>query len=106
MATRNRKPSHSRGEPPPDRMPTNEELLADLSPYGDKRSRPREIPATSRRTRDFLLTAGIGTAVIVFAVVKLVGDSDALTVVKLALTGVGVFCALLWYIFYGVMSRY
>lgn len=108
MAHRDQKsaPTRTQRELPPDRMPTNAELLADLSPYGDKRARPRAVVRTSRRTRDFLLTAGTGTAVIVVAVVKLLGDSDAITITKLALTGAGLFCALAWYIFYGVMSRY
>lgn len=87
-------------------MPSNAELLADLTPYGDKRSQPREIPRTSRRTRDFLLTAAIGSTVIIVGIAKVMGGSDPAAMVKLALTGTGLFCALLWYIFYGVMSRY
>jgi hypothetical protein len=89
-----------------DRFPTKEELLGDLTTYGDKRRARQELPAVSRRTRDFFLTAGIGSAVIVFALARVMPDSSGLTIARLAFTAVGLFCALLWYIFYGVMSRY
>jgi hypothetical protein len=96
----------TRSDPSIDRFPTKAELLADLTTYGDKRSAPHESPTVSRRTRDYLLTAGVGSAAIVIALVKLMPDSSGLTVVRLAFTAVGLFCALLWYIFYGLMSRY
>src|SRR5688572_18006521 len=98
-----RAPGGNSGE----RFPTTAELLGDLTKYGDKRrSEPRDIPAVSRRTRDYLLTAGIGSAVIVAVMVKVIPESSGASVVQLAVTAVGIFCALLWYIFYGVMSRY
>lgn len=91
---------------PPDRYPTNEELLRDLSPYGAKPLKPRELPRVNRRTRDFLIVAGVGSAGIILAMAKLVSSADPAAVVRLALTAVAVFCGLLWYIFYGVMNRY
>jgi hypothetical protein len=89
-----------------DRYPTKAELLADLTTYGDKRPAPRPVPTVSRRTRDYLLTAGAGNAAIVITLIKLMPDSDGLTIARLAFTAGGLFSALLWYIFYGVMSRY
>jgi hypothetical protein len=89
-----------------DRMPTNAELLHELRLHGAKPLPPREIPAVSRRTRDFLLVAGVGSAAIVILAFKLMSDSDALVVARLAFTGVALLCGLLWFIFYGVMSRY
>jgi hypothetical protein len=109
MAAQLPDPSKSRAadasQRPRDRIPTNEELLHELRRHGTK-APPREIPTVSRRTRDFLLIAGTGSAIIGFAVFRLLGDSDTENAVKLALTGVVVFCGLLWFIFYGVMSRY
>lgn len=90
----------------PDRLPSNTELLHELRKHGAKSSGPRELPAVSRRTRDFLLTAGLGSAGILFLSFKLMGDSDVLVVLRLALTGVALLCGLLWFIFYGVMGRY
>ncbi len=87
-------------------MPSNAELLHELRFHGAKRSPPREIPTLSRRTRDFLLIAGTGSAVIGFGVYQVLGDGEPGNAVKLALTGIAVFCGLLWFIFYGVMSRY
>jgi hypothetical protein len=89
-----------------DRMPTHQELLADLSPYGRKRSPKHEPRAFSRRTRDYLLTAGVGSAGIVLVLLKLMSNSDGVTMARLAFTAVALFCGLLWYIFFGVMSRY
>lgn len=60
----------------------------------------------SRRTRDYLLIAGMGSGAIGFAIFRLLGDADAGNALKLALTAIAVFCGLLWFIFYGVMSRY
>ncbi len=91
---------------PPDRYPTNEELLRDLSPYGPKPLKPRELPRVNRRTRDFLIVAGVGSAGIVLVAAKLVPSAEVVAVVRLSLTAVVVFCGLLWYIFYGVMNRY
>ena len=96
----------AKANPDPDRLPTHQELLNDLTKYHAKPDTPRELPAVSRRTRDFLITAGVGSAGIVFALVKLMSHSDAPTAIRLALTAVAVFCGLLWYIFYGVMNRY
>jgi hypothetical protein len=89
-----------------DRFPTNQELLADLTKYSDKPLEPREIPTVSRRTRDFFLTAGVGSVVIVAVLSKVMAHSDPMAMVRLALTAVGLYCGLLWYIFYGVISRY
>lgn len=110
-------PEKSPGKPPPkapnagrpddpDRMPSNAELLHELRLHGAKPLPPREIPAVSRRTRDFLLLAGVGSAVIVVLAFKLMSGSDAAVVARLAFTGVALLCGLLWFIFYGVMSRY
>lgn len=89
-----------------DRMPTNAELLHELRLHGAK-PKPRVEPTgVSRRTRDFLLLAGIGSAGIVFACFRVLSDSDSAVVLQLALTGVALLCGMLWFIFYGVMSRY
>lgn len=89
-----------------DRMPTNAELLYELRRHGVKPPPRRELPGLSRRTRDYLLVAGLGSAVIFLASFKLLPDSDTLVILRLALTGAGLFCGMLWFIFYGVMSRY
>src|SRR3954467_3771399 len=44
-----------------DGFPSNQELLHELRFHGAKKSAPREIPAVSRRTRDYLLVAGTGS---------------------------------------------
>jgi hypothetical protein len=89
-----------------DRMPTNAELLHELRLHGAK-PKPRPEPsAVSRRTRDFLLLAGIGSAAIFFLSFRVLGSAESESVLKLALTGVSVYCGLLWFVFYGVMSRY
>ena len=90
----------------PDRFPSNAELLFELRKHGAKPRGERELPAVSRRTRDYLLTAGLGSAGILFLSFKLMTDSEVLVVLRLALTGVGLVCGLLWFIFYGVMGRY
>ena len=87
-------------------MPTNAELLHELRLHGAKPPPRGELPRCSRRTRDFLLLAGIGSAGIALACFWLLTDSDPLVVVRLALTGIVLLCGLLWFIFYGVMSRY
>jgi hypothetical protein len=104
-------PSHAMSENPKkpagshrEQFPSNDELLHELRRHGAKPP-PREIPAVSRRTRDFLLIAGVGSAIIGFATFRVLGNSEP-TTVKMALTGIAVFCGLTWYIFYGVMSRY
>jgi hypothetical protein len=89
-----------------DRFPTHAELLADLSNPQAKRRKPEELSRFSRRTRDFLLLSTIGSAAIVVVIAKVVGGPDAATTVRLCLTAVGLYCALLGYVFYGVMSRY
>ncbi len=89
-----------------DRFPSNEELLHELRKHGAKPPPPRETPAVSRRTRDYLLIAGIGSAAIGFGVFRVLGTAEPGNALKLALTGIAVFCGLLWFIFYGVMSRY
>ena len=87
-------------------MPTNAELLHELRLHGAK-PKPRPEPSGfSRRTRDFLLIAGIGSAAIFFLSFRVLSGAEAASVMKLALTGVSVFCGLLWFVFYGVMSRY
>jgi hypothetical protein len=87
-----------------DQFPSNAELLHELRKHGAKPP-PREIPAVSHRTRDFLLVAGVGSALIGFGVFRVIGNAEASTM-KMALTGIAVFCGLTWYVFYGVMSRY
>lgn len=89
-----------------ERFPTNEELLHELRLHGAKPPPPREIPAVSRRTRDYLLLAGIGSAVILGASFRVLHDSDPMVILRLATTGIVLLCGLLWFIFYGVMSRY
>lgn len=96
----------SRASEPADRLPTNEELLYELRKHGVKPAMPKELPGVSRRTRDYLLIAGIGSGCIVFSIVKVLSGSETASIMRLALTGVGAYCGLLWYIFYGVMSRY
>ena len=91
---------------PADRFPSNAELLHELRLHGAKPPPPREIPAMSRRTRDFLLVAGLGSTGIVFASFRVLTGSDTLVILRLALTGVALLCGLLWFIFYGIMSRY
>ena len=90
----------------PDRMPSNAELLHELRLHGTKPPPRRESPAVSRRTRDFLLLAGIGSVAIVAVLFRVMSGSDAAVVARLAFTGVALLCGLLWFIFYGVMSRY
>jgi hypothetical protein len=85
-------------------FPSDADLLHELRKHGAKPP-PREIPAVSRRTRDFLLVAGVGSFVIGFATFRIVGNAE-FTTVRLVLTGIALFCGMLWYIFYGVMSRY
>src|SRR3954462_2724051 len=89
-----------------DRMPTKEELLHELRFHGAKPPPPREIPTVRRRTRAFLLVAGIGSIVIAAACLRLMSGSDAAVVARLAFTGVALWSGLLWFIFYGVMGRY
>jgi hypothetical protein len=88
-----------------DQFPSNEALLHELRRHGAKPP-PREVPAVSRRTRDFLLLASVGSVVIGGGVFYLLGDGNPGNALKLALTGIAVFCGLCWFIFYGVMSRY
>jgi hypothetical protein len=90
----------------PDRMPTNAELLHELRFHGAKPPPRRELPGVSRRTRDYLLVAGVGSAAIVIACFRVMSGSDAAVVARLAFTGVALLCGLLWFLFYGVMSRY
>ena len=89
-----------------DRIPSNAELLHELRKHGAPPPPPAPLPAVSRRTRDYLLLASIGCAVIGFVAFRLVGGSDPTVALRLALTGAGFFCGLLWFVFYGVMSRY
>jgi hypothetical protein len=89
-----------------DRMPSNEELLYELRKHGTKPVPREELPSVSRRTRDYFLTTGVGSGVIVIAVVRVLSESEMAVVIRLALTGVALLCGLLWFIFYGVMSRY
>jgi|GEM_PF-2954810 len=100
------KASPSASEERADRFPSNEELLHELRLHGAKPPPPREIPTVSRRTRDYLLLAGIGSAAIIGVSFRILSGSDTMVVLRLAFTGVAVWCGLLWFIFYGVMSRY
>ena len=86
--------------------PSNEELLHELRLHGAKPPPPRELPAVSRRTRDYLLLAGLGSVVIGGTVFHLVGGDAPGNALKLASTAIAVFCGLLAFIFYGVMNRY
>jgi hypothetical protein len=88
------------------RFPTNAELLHDLRKHGAKPPPRADPPAISRRTRDYLLVAGLGSGAIGFGIFRLLGESDPNNALRLALTGIAVFCGLVWFIFYGVMSRY
>jgi hypothetical protein len=96
-------PARTGGE---DRFPSNAELLHELRFHGAKPAPPRKIPIVGRRTRDYLLLAGIGSGLIIALSFRLLSDSEASVVWRLALTGVASWCGLLWFIFYGVMSRY
>jgi len=89
-----------------DGFPSDEELLHELRLHGAKPPPPREISGLSRRTRDFLLIAGAGSAAIGFGIFRVLGHTEPGNAVKLALTGIAVFCGLLWFVFYGVMNRY
>ena len=92
----------SRGQ----RIPTNEELLHELRKHGVKTAPPMPPPVVSRRTRDYLLIAGIGSAGIGFAALRLLSSHSTSVAVQVALTGIVAFCGLLWFIFFRVMSRY
>ncbi len=88
-------------------MPTNAELLHELRLHGAKpKPRPRDATGMSRRTRDYLLLATIGNAVITLAAFKLMPGSETATILRLVFTAAAAYSGLLWYIFYGVMSRY
>ena len=89
-----------------DRFPTKEELLHELRFHGAKPPPPRAIPVVGRRTRDYLLLAGIGSLLITVLSFRVLSGSEASVVWRLVLTGVASWCGLLWFIFYGVMSRY
>ena len=110
MAARRPDRTKSKSTPPPrenrEGFPSNEELLRDLSLHGAKPPPPREIPRVSRRTRDYLLVAGTGSAAIGFGAFRIVGHEAAGNALTLALTGIAVFCGLLWFVFYVVMNRY
>jgi hypothetical protein len=103
-----KKPDEPKPKPPedPDRMPTNAELLHELRFHGAKPP-PRPEPGTfSRRTRDFLLIAGIGSVGILIASFRILSTSETATILRLAFTGIALLVGLLWFVFYGVMSRY
>ena len=87
-------------------MPTDEDLLYDLRKHGAKPPPPVDLPDFSRRTRDFMLLAGIGSIVIGFVIMWLFGDAGLNTAARIALTGIATYCGILGYVFYGVMSRY
>ncbi len=89
----------------PQRMPTNAELLYELRKHGAKPA-AREAPRTfSRRTRDFLLLAGLGSALILVLCFRVLSGSEPATILRLASTGIALLWGLLWFVFYGVMSR-
>jgi hypothetical protein len=100
------KPAGAARNADPDRMPTKEELLHELRFHGAKPPPRREQTGMSRRTRDFLLLAGVGSVLITATCFRLMSGSDPAVVARLAFTGVALLCGLLWFIFYGVMSRY
>ena len=104
--TLKKKPTERARAADSDRFPTNEELLHELRRHGAKPPPPREIPVWSRRTRDYLLIAGIGSAVLVGLAFRVLGTADVAVTLKLAMTGVALWSGLAWFIFYGVMSRY
>ncbi|MBI5771565.1 MAG: hypothetical protein HZA93_27575 [Verrucomicrobia bacterium] len=89
-----------------DRMPTNAELLYELRKHGAKPPPPVAVRTTSRRTRDFLLLAGLGSVAILVVSFRVLSASDTATVLRLAFTGIALLVGLLWFVFYGVMSRY
>src|SRR4051812_17617322 len=95
------KPAVPNRPPGGDRFPTNEELLHELRLHGAKPPPPREIPAVSRRARDFFLLAGVGTALIFGVAFRVLSGSEVATVLRLALTAASVWCGMLWFIFYG-----
>jgi hypothetical protein len=104
-----RRPKPNPAEPAenkPEAFPSNEALLHELRKHGAPPPPPRELPAISRRTRDYLLLSGIASAGILIAAYKLSGSADPGNAFRLALTAIAVVCGLLWFIFYGVMSRY
>lgn len=102
-----RKPPESKpAAADPDRMPTNAELLHELRRHGAKPP-PRAEPRTfSRRTRDFLLLAALGSVAITVVCFRVLSTSETATVLRLAFTGIALLIGLLWFVFYGVMSRY
>ncbi len=104
--TLKKKPTQPARAADSDRFPTNEELLHELRRHGAKPLPPREIPTFSRRSRDYLLLAGSGSAVILGLAFRVLGTADVAVTLKLALTGVALWSGLAWFIFYGVMSRY
>ena len=110
MAARRPDRTKSKSTQPPsgnrEGFPSNEELLRDLSLHGVKPPPPREIPRVCRRTRDYLFLAGTGSAAIGFGVFRIVGRAAPDNALTLALTGIAVFCGLLWFVFYVVMNRY
>jgi hypothetical protein len=89
-----------------DGIPSHEQLLHELRLHGAKPPPLPEPRAVSRRTRDFLLVAGIGSALIGLGVFRVLGGADSGNAVKLAITGIAVFCGLMAFVFYSVMSRY
>jgi hypothetical protein len=110
MAARRPDRPKSKSTPPPEGnregFPSNEELLRDLSLHGAKPPPPREIPRMSRRTRDYLLLAGIGSAAIGFGLFRIIGRGVSDDALPIALTSIAVFCGILWFVFYVVMNRY
>ena len=89
-----------------DGYPSDEELLHELRLHGAKPRPAPPVPTISRRTRDYLLITSVGSISIGIGVFRVLGDGDSGNALKLALTGIAVFCGLLWFVFYGVMSRY
>jgi hypothetical protein len=89
-----------------DRMPTEAELLHELRLHGAKPPPRPEPGLVSRRTRDFLVVAGIGSLGLTIACFRMLGSSDPATILRLAFTASALLCGLLWFVFYGVMSRY
>ncbi len=89
-----------------DGFPTNAELLHELRLHGAKPPPRPEPSRVSRRTRDYLLVAGLGSAVITVVTWQLLGGGDFAVWARLTLTAVGLFSGLMAFIFFGVMGRY
>ncbi len=87
-------------------FPSNAELLHELRLHGAKPPPRPEPGRVSRRTRDYLLVAGLGSAALTVATWQLLGGGDFAVWARLTATAVGLFAGLMAFIFFGVMGRY